>query len=198
MHRWLVLLVVVACESREKEAPESGPLDRPVPEWKLTRDEWNTVVVEMFRGTYDEYTRAFDAAAPALAAQIEASRAKPKSMTIRKPHFAGDDDLTRGQARARWALPVQAPAEVVWLDSAKIDAVFVRVGDRYKAIVGVDQIVIDHTRALDADCARYLEELGTKSCQRLGWAIAEAALQVDKARLARMCALTDSQCRTYE
>jgi hypothetical protein len=82
----------------------------------------------------------------------------------------------------------------VSLDGVPIDAVFVRVGTRYKAIVGIDSIVIDRARALDASCATYLETLGTKMCQTVGWEIADAALRADKPRLAHACSLAKGQC----
>lgn len=152
------------------------------------------VVVEPYRGVFDDYARAFDAAAPAITAQIEASNAKARSMVMTRQHYAGDPALTRGQARARWALPVQAPAQVAVLDGAPIDAVFVRAGDRYKAIVGIDQIIIDRTRALDAACAQLLVARGSKTCQEVGWEIAEAALREDRQRLAHACSLAQTQC----
>lgn len=175
-------------------APEpSIDLDRPAA-WKLAREEWIQVVTDPFRGAYDDYVRAFDATLPALDAQIRAARADGGSRLASRPHYAGDPELTRGQARARWALPVQAPARVATLDGAPLDAVFVRIGDDYKALVGIDAIVIDKTRALDASCARYLEALGSKLCQTMGWEIADAALRADKPRLAHACSLAKGQC----
>ena len=97
-------------------------------------------------------------------------------------------------SRTRWALPVQAPADVVDLDGAPIDAVFVRVGDRYKAIVGVDQIVVDRARGLGERCAPYLETLGSKACQEVGWEIADAALRADRNRFVHACSLAAAQC----
>lgn len=181
-----------ACDAPMREP--SIDLERPAA-WKLAREEWIKVVTDPFRGTYDDYVRAFDAALPGLQAQIRAARADGKSRIASKQHYAGDPDLTRGQARARWALPVQAPARVASLDGAPLDAVFVRVGDDYKAIVGIDTIVIARTRALDESCARYLETLGSKMCQTIGWEIADAALRADKPRLAHACSLAKGQCK---
>jgi hypothetical protein len=190
----IALLVVIAACGAEPLGEPSIDLDSPGA-WKLAREEWIKVVTDPFRGAYDDYVRAFDAALPAFEAQIREARADGRSRIMSKQHYAGDPDLTRGQARARWALPVQAPARVAVLDDATLDAVFVRVGDRYKAIVGVDRIVIDKTRALDESCARYLETLGSKMCQTIGWEIADAALRADKPRLAHGCSLAKGQCK---
>ena len=185
----LVLIVVAACGNRDASPSISDALHRPIAEMKLTEHQWGKLVVEPYREAYDDYARAFDAAAPAIAAQIQNAKT-----IVGRSHYAGDPKLTRGQARARWALPVQFPAQVATLDGAELDAVFVSVGDSYKAIVGVDHIVVDRTRALDATCAPLLEELGAKACQEVGWEIADAALRGDKARLAHACSLARTQC----
>ena len=190
--RFALVLLLAACTGRSEPPSITDALHRRVGELKLTRAEWTSVVVEPYRDTYDDYARAFDAAAPTIAAQIEAST-KSSAITTRQ-HYAGDPKLTRGQARTRWALPVQAPADVVDLDGAPIDAVFVRVGDRYKAIVGVDQIVVDRARGLDERCASYLETLGSKACQEVGWEIADAALRADRNRFVHACSLAAAQC----
>ncbi len=192
--RFALLLLLAACARRSEPPSVAEALHHPVAELKLARDEWRTVVVDPYRDAYDDYVRAFDAAAPAIAAQLEASMAKKKSMIITRQHYAGDPELTRGQARTRWALPVQAPADVVDLDGAPIDAVFVRVGDRYRAIVGVDQIAIDRARGIDESCAGFLETLGSKTCQEVGWEIADAALRADRNRFVHACSLAAVHC----
>lgn len=194
MNRAALLLALAACGTRDAGPSLSDALHGPVAAMKLTRAEWTKVVVEPYRDAYDDYARAFDAAAPALEARLAASKANATPAISSRQHYAGDPDLTRGQARARWALPVQAPARVVVLDDVMLDAVFVNASGRYKAIVGVDQIVVDRTRALDDGCARYLETLGSKQCQIIGWAIADAAMRADRAKLRHACSLAVSQC----
>lgn len=189
------MFVLAACDG-----PREPSIDLADPAaWKLTRDEWIRVVTDPFRATYDDYARMFDAALPDLRSQIGAARSDGDIQLATRPHYAGDPELTRGQARARWALPVQAPARVAVLDGAPLDVVFVLVGDRrdydyYKAIVGIDAIVVDKTRAMDAGCAVYLETLGSKMCQTVGWEVADAALRADKPRLAHACSLAMGQC----
>ncbi|MFN0247357.1 MAG: hypothetical protein ACKV2T_10755 [Kofleriaceae bacterium] len=190
--RHALVLIVAACGEAMRGEP-SIDLDQPAA-WKLAREEWIKVVSDPFRGAYEDYVRAFDAALPALEVQIRDARAAGKSRLMTRQHYAGDPQLTRGQARARWALPVQAPAQVALLDEVPLDAVFVRAGDAYKALVGIDTIVIDRTRALDATCARYLETLGEKTCQTIGWEIADAALRGDKARLGHSCSIAKGLC----
>lgn len=193
MTRAALLLAVCACGS-SPEPTVSSVLSRPVVEWKLARAEWNKIIVAPYTQLYDDYARAFDASVPALEASLTATKSKGERTLTSRPHYAGDPELTRGQARTRWALPVQYPALVAKLGDAPIDAVFVRVGNVYKAIVGIDTIVVEKTRALDASCAHYLETLGTKACQTIAWAIADAALRGDRARLSHSCSLATSQC----
>src|SRR5690606_5549543 len=83
---------------------------REVSSWKLGRATWARTVVAPYDAVYDDYARRFDAAIPALVAAL----ARPARVTTRA-HYAGDPRLTVGQARARWALPVQYPSEVAAL-----------------------------------------------------------------------------------
>jgi hypothetical protein len=188
----LALALVGACKA--EPAGIADALHEPVAQWKLSRAEWDRTVVDPYRSRYTEYVRAFDAAAPALEAQVQQWRARPNAPFGQAAHYAGDPALTRGQARARWALPVQYPAKVVTLGIAPLDAVFVNEGGSWRAIVGIDTIVLDATRARDEPCSHYLDALGSKSCQEVGWEIAEAALRSDPARLAHACSLAATQC----
>ena len=139
---------------------------------------------------YADYAREFDAAAPALAAQL----ARPGALTTR-PHFAGDPQLTFDQAIARWALPTLFPSQVADKGGQPIDAVFVRDGGRWRALVGIGRVVRARAAALDGDCAS-LFDLATRSktCGDSRWPIAEAALRTDRERFVRACALARSVC----
>jgi hypothetical protein len=199
------LLAVLAIAACHRSAPEPATLEgylgtlagadeaaraRAVASWKLDRAAWERLTTDPYRAAYADYARAFDAAAPALVAQLAHG-----GTIAARPHFAGDPRLTRGQARARWAQPVQAPSQIADLDGAPIDAVFVRDGEHWAAIVGVDTIILDSVRALDPRCATLLETVVAGPCGDAAWVVAEGALRVDRSRFDHACALAASACR---
>ncbi len=166
-----------------------------VASWQLDRATWERTVVPTYAGLYDEYARAFAVAAPALVAQL--AHGKRRVMIMTRPHFAGDPRLTLGQARARWALPVLYPSEVADLDSITLDAVFVRDGNRWRAITGIDSVLRAKVAALDPACAAHLDVLPsptTKLCSDVGWVIANAALRSERARFDHACSLASNLC----
>ena len=158
--------------------------------WRLDRASWDAVLVEPYRAAYADYARAFDAAAPALAAQL----ARGGPVTTRG-HFTGDPRLTRGQARARWAVPVQFPSEVAELDGAALDVVFVRTRTGWGAITGIDALLEARIEAQQPGCAVHLARVRADACGEIVWMVADAALRADRPRLARACALAANVCR---
>lgn len=171
---------------------DEGTRARAVASWQLDRATWERTVVRTYAGVHDEYTRAFEAAAPALVAQL----ARRPAVTTR-PHFAGDPRLTLGQARARWALPVQYPSEVAELGGVALDAVFLHDGKRWRAITGIDAVVRARASALDPACAVHLDVVPTpaaKPCSDVSWVIADAALRLDRARFDHACSLASNLC----
>ncbi|CAN5783121.1 hypothetical protein BH11MYX2_BH11MYX2_24800 [soil metagenome] len=167
-------------------------LDDRVTQWKLTPAEWSHTVVPMFAPLYDDYARAFDAAAPALAAQIaQVSLGAP---LLVRPHFAGDPMNTVGQQRTRWALPTLAPARVITVGGTAVDAVFVRTEEGWGAIVGIDAILVAKARAMNCACTPVLATIGAKRCEEVAFLVAEAALLGDRGRLAHACSLAASAC----
>jgi hypothetical protein len=167
-------------------------LDDRVTQWKLTPQEWQDTVVPMFKPLYDDYSTAFDAAAPALATQID--QVSVGAPLFVRPHFAGDPMNTVAQQRTRWALPTLAPARVITVGGAAVDAVFVRAGDGWGAIVGVDQIILAKARAMNAECTSVLATIGSKRCEEVAFLVAEAAVLGDRARLTHACSLAASAC----
>lgn len=157
--------------------------------WQLDRATWERTVVATYAGVHAEYTRAFQAAAPALVAKLA-----PRGTIATRPHFAGDPKLTRGQAHTRWALPVQYPSEIAELDGVPIDAVFVRDGDRWRAIAGLDTVIRAKAAAADPACAARLDVATSGRCIEVGWVIAEAAIRGDTARFAHACTLASNLC----
>ena len=169
---------------------DAATRERIVHAWKLDRETWQRVTTDPYRDLYADYARAFDAAEPILVTRVS----HPGTIAVR-PHFAGDPKLTLGQARARWAEPVQAPSEIAEIDGAPIDAVFVHEGTRWHVIVGIDAILRTHASAFDRGCAALLERTTSKLCDDALWVVAEAALRGDRARFDHGCALAANACR---
>jgi len=161
-----------------------------IADWKLDRAAWERVTTDPYRAAYADYARAFAVAAPALVARL----AHAGTVTVRA-HHAEDPRLTRGQARARWAQPIQAASQIADVDGAPIDAVFVRDGGHWRVIVGVDAIIHDRAAALDPACAAVLDAVVPGRCADAAWVVAEAALRDDRPRFDHACALAANLCR---
>lgn len=200
-----MVLLAIACRS---QAPAPGTPDdlaaylanvagadeasrtREVASWILDERTWNRTIVDPWRTLYLDYTRAFDAARPALVARLAAG-----GHVAARRHYAGDPQLTRSEARLRWALPVQYPSVVADLAGAPIDAVFVYDGARWRALAGLDEVVLAHVRALDPACGDLLTRAGPRSrCTEVGWAVADAALRGDHTAFAHVCGLAGPLC----
>ena len=201
----VVAIVSALCGCDERTAPrEPVALDaylgglagadeatraREVASWKLDRAAWTRTVVEPYAQLHDDYARRFDASQPALVAAL----ARPARVTTRA-HYAGDPRLTLGQARARWALPVQYPSEVADLDQGPLDLVFVRDGARWRAITGIDAILRERISARDPACAAHVATTRSGQCADVGWVVADALLRTDDGRFARACTLAANLC----
>ena len=163
---------------------------REVGAWIVDEATWNNDIVEPYRALHAEYVRTFDANADAIVARLAA----PAEVTARR-HFAGDPRLTRAQARARWALPVQFPSAVAELAGAPLDVVFLHDGGHWRALLGLDALLLAHARALDPACADRLALAGPSGrCTEVGWLVADAALRADRARFAHACQLATTLC----
>ncbi|HVK85040.1 MAG TPA: hypothetical protein VM513_13080 [Kofleriaceae bacterium] len=170
--------------------------EREVASWKLDRVGWDSLVVDPYRGAapYEGYVRAFEAARPALAAQLRAGGA-----VATRRHYAGEAKNTPGQARARWAVPVQYPSLVAEIAGAPLDAVFdVDRAGRVHAIVGVDEILHRFAARLDSRCAELLDHARDGRCFEIAWVIAEAAMRGERERFDRACALAAGLCVSGE
>ena len=168
-----------ACSSREPQTLEAVIERGEVASWQLDESAWKRIVVEPYRELYPEYAREY-ALAPI-----------PRGTIATRRHFADDPQLTVGQAWTRWALPVLAESYVATIDGKPLDAVFVRDGDRWHAITGLDRVIRARVTALDPSCS-----IGgtSKQCRELAWQIADAALRTERSRFARACALAEAHC----
>ncbi len=199
-------LVLLACSSKHAASPDLAAYlydlaGKPeatraaeVATWTLDREAWNHVVVEAYRPLYDEYVAELDAARPTFVALLATKRAMQS-----RAHFAGDPKMTWSEAITRWALPTLAKAriaEVAGQPPTPFDAVFVDVDGRWRAIAGVGPIVRRHVAALDANCAQLLDriEVGGGPCIEAAWAVADAALRVQRERFAHACGIAANVC----
>lgn len=139
-------------------------------------------MVPPFTQLYDDYAAGF--AAPSWRGAIATRK-----------HFAGDPELTLGQARARWLLPVLYPSEVATAGGAPIDAVFLREGDRWFALVGIERAIRSRIDRRDPACGVTIDApAASKPCRDAAWAVASAALGTDDARFRRACAIANTAC----
>ncbi len=161
-----------------------------VASWRLDEAAWRRIVVESYRPLYADYAAAFVAAEPELVTALAGAK-----LVATRPHFAGDPALTPAQARTRWALPVAFASEVATLDGKPLDVVFLRDGDHWRAIAGLDRVIRARVASLDPTCAGVLDLLAPPPrCRDIGWEIAEAALRTDRGRFAHACTLATSLC----
>ena len=169
---------------------DAATREREVAAWVLPEAAWTRTVVAPYRPLYAEYVRAFEAARPELVAQL----AVAAPVTARR-HFAGDRRLTLAEARLRWAVPVLYPSMVAEHAGTPIDAVFVHDGSRWRALAGLDSVVLAHVRALDPACAELLAHAGPPGrCTEVGWVIADAALRSDHKAFTHACLLAAPHC----
>jgi len=157
---------------------------REVAGWLVDEAAWNRTIVVPYRALWADYVGAFDAARPALVAQL------PHAGAARR-HFAGDPKLTLPEARLRWAVPTLYPSMV----ADGIDAVFVFDGAHWRALAGLDAVVLAHLRALDPACAELVARAGPRgTCTEIAWAIADSGLRGDRAGFAHACGLAAPHC----
>jgi hypothetical protein len=199
--RIVVLCALVACGDRTQPAELAPYLTtlagageatrtREVASWWLDEAAWRRVVVEPYRELHAEYTRAFATATPRLVAQLATSGA-----IATRAHYADDPKLTTGEARTRWALPVAYASQVAAKDGVPFDAVFLRDGGRWHAIVGLDTAIRAHIAGLDPACAELLDiAQPPRRCREVAWALADAALRSDRARFTHACTLAQTVC----
>ena len=162
---------------------------RAVATWLVPDATWNRTIVPAWRGLYAEYAAQFASRVPAASVAL----ASLDPVTARR-HWAGDPKLTLGEARLRWALPVQYPSMVAEIGGHPIDAVFIYDGS-WHALLGLDELVLAHVRALDGECAAKLALAGPLGkCTEIGFVVAEAALRGSRADLDRACHMAATMC----
>ncbi len=207
MIRTLVLLALVACHDPPPVEKLGTPAElaeylrtvagadletrtREVTGWILDETTWSRDLVDPFRSLYNEYVKAFDAQVPGMVARL----ASLGPVTARR-HFAGDPKLLPSQIRTRWAVPVQFPSAVAELGGQPIEAVFIHDGGHWRALLGLDQLVVAHVAALDPACAKRLVLAGPAGrCTEVAWLVADSALRGQPERFAHACQLASTLC----
>lgn len=208
--KWLaVALVLVACrDSAPAPAVPTGTASelaaylttvagadeatrkREVASWIVDETTWSRDLVDPYRALYSEYVAGFDAQVPAMVAALA-----PLGQVTARRHFAGDRRLVPAQVRARWAVPVQFPSMVAELAGKPIETVFIFDGGRWRALLGLDRIVMAHVAALDPACAAKLALAGPPGrCTEVGWLVADSALRHQPERFAHACTLAATLC----
>jgi hypothetical protein len=163
---------------------------REIASWALDEASWNHTIVEPWRAMLPEYAGGFDAASAPLITQLVTAG----EVTARR-HWAGDPRLTPAQVRLRWVVPVQYPSAVAELAGRAIDTVFVYDGAGWRALVGVDELLMEKIRARDPECAALLARAGpTGRCTEVGWLVADSAWRADASRFAHACRLARVLC----
>jgi hypothetical protein len=208
--RAIVLIATVACHEPPPVQKTGTPQDlaeylrtvagadtatrtREVTGWILDETTWSRDIVDPFRSLYGEYVKGFDAQVPAMVARL----ASLGPVTARR-HFAGDPRALPSQIRTRWTVPVQFPSAVAELGGQPIDAVFIHDGAHWRALLGLDQLVVQHVAALDPTCAAKLQLAGRRTsssrCTEVAWLVADSALRAQPERFAHACKLASTLC----
>jgi hypothetical protein len=173
---------VAGLAARDPEA-----VARELAGWPLDRGLWQRTVVDPYRDRWEQL--APDGRLRALAGAL-----RPGAVTARR-HYARDPRLTPRQLWQRWALPPLYPSFVVELDGRPLDTVFLHDGVRWRALVGLDELIEGAVRSLDPGCVAHLAgAVASGDCASAGWAVADAALRTDRARLARSCHIAATLC----
>ncbi len=202
----VVLAALVACNA-PPTTPKPGSADelaqylktiagedaatraRAIASWRLPEASWDRTIVSPWKSLYGEYIAGYAVAEH----PIQDALASLDPVAVRR-HYAGDRALTIGEARLRWALPVQYPSMVATIGGRELDAVFIYDG-QWRALLGVDALVMARVRALDASCAANLDRIGPLGhCNEIGFVVAAAALRGGGPELTRACHMAASMC----
>ena len=204
--KWLVVTLACACNA-PPPPPKPGSADelaqylktvagedqatreRAVASWRVPQETWNRTIVAPWKSLYGEYIAGYATTSHAM----QDALASLDPVAARR-HYAGDRALTIGEARLRWALPVQYPSMVATIGGRELDAVFVYDG-QWRALLGLDALVMAHVRALDASCAANLDRIEPLGhCNEIGFVVAAAALRGGGPELTRACHMAASMC----
>jgi hypothetical protein len=155
--------------------------------WQVPARRWPTLVTAGFRPHHAAYAAAFAAEAPSVAAALVAARATPSRAIEVRWQYADDPRLTGEQARLRIALPVGRPGAIVVLDGQPLAPVFAHDGQRWRALLALERVIVDRLAADAPDCVAPYQAAHDGPCLAMSAPILEAALAGARGELARAC-----------
>ena len=181
---------IAAAPDRDRAARDA------VAAWRVPQSSWRAQVTDAYREHWRDYAAAFDADAPAIAAQLARAAARSPRTIRAQWQYADDPSLTDAQVRVRWVMPTGQPGVVAWIADQRVDTVFVWDSSEWRALIGADDVIVGAVRALEPDCVPAILAAGPPGhCSSIGWLIADAALRGQRDRLRRGCALAAAnQC----
>lgn len=155
--------------------------------WQVPARQWPTLVTAGFEPHHAGYAAAFTAEAPSVAAALVAARATPARAIEVRWQYADDPRLTGEQARLRVALPVGRPGAIVVLDGRPLAPVFAHDGQRWRALLALERVIVDRLAADVPDCVAPYQAAHDGPCLAMSAPIIEAALAAARDELARAC-----------
>ncbi|MBK7536576.1 MAG: hypothetical protein IPI49_14630 [Myxococcales bacterium] len=172
-------------------------LERAVASLRVSEAGFARAVVPSYRGLYAAYTRAFAAAAPGLAAELGAARARgPVATVVERRHYAGDASLSLAQARTRWAQPLQSESWLVEISGHLVDTVWVQEGAQWRILLGLDEAALAVLTAAAPACGAAALHAGAPGpCSDAVWSALDGALRGRAELVERACARAQAQCQ---
>ncbi len=158
-------------------------------DWLAPSPVWQRTIMPPFIRLYADYAETFRERMPRIAERIGHGE------LVARRHFAGDPHLDGDEARTRFMLPVEFPSYVVALDGRDLGAVFFHDGERWRALIGLGDRVVDRARVLDPVCAAMLANAGPRGpCTDMSYEVAAATMRGDRSRFDHACKLAAMVC----
>lgn len=156
--------------------------------WQVPAARWPALVTAPFRGHHPAAAAAFDQGAPALLAALRARGPRPAADIAVRWQYADDPELAPDQARLRVALPVGRPGAIAFVDGQRLAPIFVHDGQRWRALIELDRVVVDAIAAAAPTCVAPYRAAVREPCLAMSAPVISAALAGDRAGLDRACA----------
>lgn len=158
-----------------------------IADWRVPAAAWPHLVTAPFRDHHAAYAAAFAAATDGVADELIGWARAADPIEVRW-QYADDPALAPDQARLRVALPVGRPGAIAVVAGRPLTPVFAHDGRRWRALIGLDRIVVDRLAALAPGCALPYQAAAREPCLAMSAPTITAALAGDRAALDRACA----------
>ncbi len=156
--------------------------------WQVPAEAWPALVTPPFRPHHAAYAAAFVAAAPAATGELRALAAGAATSAVEvRWQYADDPALTPAQARLRVALPVGRPGAIVTLAGRPLAPVFVHDGRRWRALLGLEQVIALRLAARAPACVAPYVAAAREPCLAMSAPVIHAVLADDDRELERAC-----------